>query len=107
MKTTEGLRYKASFEKPYMDLVKQCVRPSDRGVGTFMTLTSVAANGTIEDVRIASSSGVALCLYEKLRALQQEKATPFPPPPHPGYWVRLDLDWAEFAPDAARNAPSK
>jgi hypothetical protein len=61
----------------------------------------------IDDVRIASTNGVAVCLYEKLRALQQEKALPFPPPPKPGYWVRLDLDWAELAPVAAKNAPSK
>ena len=79
MKTPEGLRYKVAFEKPYKELVKECVRPSDSDVGTFMTLTNVGAEGTIEDVRIASPSGVAMCLYEKLHALQLAKATPFPP----------------------------
>jgi hypothetical protein len=107
MKTPEGLRYKVSFEKPYKELAKQCVRLSDSDVGTFMTLTRVGANGMIDDVRIASTSGVAVCLYEKLRALQQEKAMPFPRPPKPAYWVRLDLGWAELAPLAAKSAPSK
>jgi len=102
MKTPEGLRYKAMFEKPYKELIKECVRPSDSDLGTFMTLTNVGAGGTIEDVRIASPSGVAMCLYEKLHALQLAKVTPFPPPPQAPYWVRLDLDWAEFVPAAAK-----
>jgi outer membrane biosynthesis protein TonB len=76
-------------------------------VGTFMTLTNVGAGGTIEDVRIASSSGFAMCLYEKLHALQLAKATPFPPPPQAPYWVRLDLDWAEFAPAAGQMTRKK
>jgi hypothetical protein len=102
MKTPEGLRYKVAFEKPYKELVKECVRPSDSDVGTFMTLTNVGAKGTIEDVRIASPSGVAMCLYEKLHALQLAKATPFPPPPQAPYWVRLDVNLGEFAPVATK-----
>jgi hypothetical protein len=43
-----------------------------------------------------------MCLYEKLHALQLAKVTPFPPPPQAPYWVRLDLDWAEFVPAAAK-----
>jgi hypothetical protein len=102
MKTPEGLRYKASFEKPYKELVQQCVRPGDQDVGKFKALTSVGASGTVEDIRIYWNSPASMCVYEKLRALQQEKATPFPPPPQAPYWVRLDLDWADFAPIASR-----
>jgi hypothetical protein len=101
MKTEEGIRYKASFEKPYKELVKLCVRSSDGDVGTFRALTSVGATGTVEDVRIYSNSPASMCLFEKLQALRREKATPFPPPPQASYWIRLDLDWAEFVPFAA------
>ena len=102
MKTPEGLRYKASFEKPYKELVQQCVRPSDGDVGTFKALTSVGPKGTVEDVRIYWNSPASMCLYEKLHALQLEKTTRFPPPPQAQYWVRLDLDWADFARVAAK-----
>jgi hypothetical protein len=102
METPEGLRYRSSFEKPYKDLLRKCVEAGDGDVGTFKTFTNIGSNGTVEDVRIAWNSPAAMCLYEKLRALQQEKATLFPRPPHDSYWVRLDLDWAEFSPVAAK-----
>jgi len=102
MQTPEGLRYKSSFEKPYKELVQQCVQPGGSQVGRFKALTNVGSNGTVEDVRIYSNSPAAHCVYDKLRALQQQKDTVFPPPPHSSYWVKLDLDWAEFAPVAAK-----
>jgi hypothetical protein len=102
MQIPEGLRYRASFEKAYKELVQQCVRPGGSDVGKFKSLIDVGAKGTVEDMRIYWHSPASACVYEKLRALQQEKATPFPPPPQSPYWVRIDLDWAEFAPVAAR-----
>lgn len=102
MKTPEGLRYRAAFEKSYKQVVQQCVRPEGGDVGKFKALTNVGANGTIEDIRIYGSDPAAMCLYEKLRALQQAQATPFPPPPHAPYWVRFDFDGTEFAAAVAR-----
>lgn len=104
--TPEGPAYKASFEKTYRGFVQECVRTDggavDKWTGTFESLTSVGAKGTVEDTKIYSMGPVVTCLYNKLQALQQEKATPFPPPPQAGYWVRVDFDWAEFAPVAAK-----
>jgi hypothetical protein len=106
MKSPDGPRYKASFEKTYRGLLQECVRTDGRSVdkwkGTFEVLASVGAKGTVEDNRIYSMGPVVICLNQKLLALHQEKATPFPPPPQAPYWVRLDLDWAEFAPVAAK-----
>jgi hypothetical protein len=102
MKTPEGQRYQASFEKRYKELARQCVQPGDGVLGKFMTLTNVGATGTVEEIRIEGNNPAAYCLYEKLQEFQQEKATPFPPPPKAPYWVRLDLDWAEFARVAAK-----
>jgi hypothetical protein len=102
MKTPEGLRYQATFEKPYRELARQCVRPEGGDVGRFVALTNVGAQGTVEDIRISGNDPAASCLYEKLRALQQAKTPAFPPPPQAPYWVRLDLDWADFARVASR-----
>lgn len=106
MQTPEGARYKTSFEQKYKTLVQQCARTEGGSVsrweGTFETLTSVGATGTVEDVKIYAMGPVAVCVYQKLHTFQQDKATPFSPPPKAPYWVRLDLDWAEFAPVASK-----
>jgi Domain of unknown function (DUF4034) len=106
MKTPEGPRYKASFEKTYRALVQECVRTDgstiDRWEGRFEALTSVGKNGAVEDSKIYSMGTVVTCMYDKLRALQFTKKKTFPPPPEAPYWVRLDLNWADFAPVAAK-----
>jgi hypothetical protein len=102
MKTPEGLRYRAAFEKPYRALVQECMRQGDGDYGKFKALTNVGTLGTVEDVRIYGNNPPASCLYGKLHQLQQEKSTAFPVPPHASYWVVLDLNWAEFAPVAAK-----
>jgi hypothetical protein len=106
MQTPEGPRYQASFDKTYRGLVQECVRTDggsvDKWEGKFEALTSVGAKGAVEDSKIYSVGPVVMCLFQKLRALQQEKTAVFPPPPLSPYWVRLDLDWADFAPVAAK-----
>jgi hypothetical protein len=100
MRTPAGSRYKASFEKKFRELLQQCVPTQGPSVGTLETLTSVGANGTVEGANVYGPGGV--CVYQKLLALQGTRAQAFPPPPQAPYWVKLDLDWAEFAPVAAK-----
>lgn len=102
MQTPEGLHYVASFEKTYREFVQQCVQAEGPILGKFETLTKVGATGTVEDVKIYWNGATAMCIYQKLHTLQQEKATPFPPPPQAPFWVRLDLDGAQFAAVASR-----
>jgi len=104
--TPEGARYKEVFEKTYRELLQQCVRSDGDSVtqwaGKFKALTNLGAKGTVEEIRIQSMGPVVTCLAKKLHTFQQENATPFPPPPQAPYWIELHLDWAEFAPVAAR-----
>jgi hypothetical protein len=74
----------------------------DRWEGKFKVFVSVGAKGTVEENKIYSMGPVVDCLDDKLRALQQTKKKTFPPPPQAPYWVRLDLDWADFAPVASK-----
>ena len=104
--TPEGARYKAVFEKQYRELLQQCVLSDGNSVtqwkGEFKTLTNVGAKGTVEEIRIQSMGPVVTCLAKKLQTFRQQTATPFPPPPQAPYWIELHLDWAEFAPIAAK-----
>jgi len=103
--TPEGARYKAAFEKTYLELLQNCVLTDGGSVtqweGKFRTLTNLGANGTIEKFGIQSMGPVVTCLGKKLQTFQQEKTTAFPAPPHAPYWIELHLDWAKFAPVAS------
>jgi Domain of unknown function (DUF4034) len=105
-RTPEGARYKAAFEKTYRELLQNCVVTDGGNVteweGKFKAVTVLAANGGIEKFGIQSMGPVVTCLAKKLYSFEQEKATPFPPPPQGSYWVELKLDWVEFAPFAAK-----
>ena len=106
MRTPEGARYKASFEKTYRELVQQCVRTDgstvDQWKGKFETVASIGAKGTFEDGWIAWMGPVVMCLQRKIQTSRQEGSPLFPPPPQAPYWVKLDLDWADFTPVAAK-----
>jgi hypothetical protein len=106
MQTPQGRAYQVSFERTYRKFAKQCAHVEKDSVtqeeGKFETLTSVGVTGTVEDVKIQSNSPAAVCLYEKLHGFQLKHATPFAPPPQAPYLVKLELDWAEFTPVAAK-----
>ena len=104
-KTPEGARYEADTEKTYRDLLRACVRSDGDGVrkwdGEFETLIRVAANGAVEDANTNSMGPVVRCVLTKMRSSHETKSPLFPVPPKGSYWVRIELDWAEFAPEAA------
>jgi hypothetical protein len=104
-KTPEGARYQVSIEKAYKEMVRDCVR-SDGGEvnqweGEFETLIRVGADGSVEESRLNTMGPVAACVYRKMHSSHEDKSPLFPVPPKRSYRVRIDLDWAEFAPVAA------
>jgi hypothetical protein len=107
MKTPGGARYHSSVEKTYRGLVQACASADGAGVdkweGEFKAFVSIGGKGTVEDNRIYAMGPVAVCVYHKLLTMKEQQATPFPPPPQQApYWVRLDLNWADFAPVATK-----
>jgi hypothetical protein len=106
MKTPEGARYHSSVEKTYRALVQACasadIAGMDKWEGKFKVLVSIGLTGTVEDNRIYAMGSIPVCLHHKLLTLKEQQATTFLPPPQAPYWVRLDLDWADFAPVAAK-----
>jgi hypothetical protein len=99
MKTPEGVRYRPAFEKKYRELVQPCAHAQD-ATGKIEAVINVGANGSVENVAIYGPAG--MCVYQKLRALQQTKTPVFPPPPQAPFWVKLDLDWSDLAAVAAK-----
>lgn len=105
LKTPEGARYQPGVEKAYKELVRDCARSNSEGVdqweGEFETLIRVGANGSVEDGRLNDAGPVVTCLFNKMRSSREDRSALFPVPPKGSYWVRIDLDWADFAPVAA------
>jgi hypothetical protein len=104
-KTPDGARYQANIEAAYKEMLRECVRSDGEQVsqweGDFETLIRVGANGSVEDSRFNDMGPVVTCVYKKMHASHEDKSPLFPVPPKGSYWVRIDLDWAEFAPVAA------
>jgi hypothetical protein len=105
-KTPEGISYHASVEKTYRQFLQECVRTDSAGIttwqGKFEVLLTIGAQGTIEDNKIYAMGPVVVCAYHKILNLKEQKAKTFPAPPQAPYLVRLNLDWADFAPVASR-----
>lgn len=101
--TPEGARYKIAFEKAFREMLQQCVKTDGGSVaqwgGEFETLVDLSAKGEVENLQIQSNGPVVMCVYKTLGKLRQAGTTPFPPPPQPSYWLKLSMDWAEFAPE--------
>lgn len=107
LKTPKGARYQVRIEKAYKEMLRDCVRSDGASVtdweGQFETLIRVGANGSAEDGGINSMGPVVVCMNRKMLSSHEDRSSLFPRPPKKSYWVRIDLDWAEFAPaDAER-----
>ena len=102
-KTPEGTRYKTIFEEKYIKLVEQCEKTNGNDIDDMETLTNLGTDGTVEDMKIYSTSVVGGCVYQKLQAFKQQKTRAFPAPPQAPYWMRLDLTKTDFSPVAAKN----
>ena len=105
LQTPEGARYQAVFEKAYKQMLRECSQRDGSGVsqweGTFESVIRVGANGAAEDGGINSMGPIVMCMNKKMRASHDEHSPLFPVPPKGSYWVKIDLDWAEFAPVSA------
>lgn len=100
-KTPDGSQYQVSIEKAYRQLVRDCAQSDGAGVtqwaGEFESLIRVSANGSVEEGRLKDMGPVVMCLYTKMRSSHETDSPLFPVPPKGSYWVRIDLDWGEFA----------
>jgi len=106
MRTPEGARYNVTFEKAYREMLQQCVSSdgdaANQSQGKFTAITRVTANGAFDFGGIASRGPVVVCMYRKFHASHENSSPLFPPPPQAPFWVKLNLDWADFSPVAAK-----
>jgi hypothetical protein len=88
----EGSRYKEQVEKQFAAMVQQCAQGPDADLQKFVFMLMVGKDGTPENGWMPNPTAMMGCLTKQLMMAQIKKETPFPPPPHPSYWLRLVMD---------------
>jgi hypothetical protein len=94
----EGSRYTEQVEKQFAALVQQCAQGPDADLQKFVFMLMVGKDGTPENGWMPNPTAMMGCLTKQLMTAQIKKETPFPPPPHPSYWLRLIMDPAADKP---------
>jgi hypothetical protein len=94
----EGSRYKEQVEKQFAAFVQQCAQGPDVDLQKFVFMLMVGKDGTPENGWMPHPTAMMSCLTKELMTAQIKKETPFPPPPHPSYWLRLVMDPAADKP---------
>ena len=87
-----GAAYQKSVEQALLPFVKQCVQSSGDDQEKFNIIVQVGKDGSPEDAWPRKPTAIAQCVLRELFESHVKKETPFPVPPHPAYWLDLQLD---------------
>lgn len=87
-----GAEYRKAVEEKFAPFVQQCLQEAGADQQKFEFMLLVNREGTPENAFAAQPQGIWGCLTKELMTAQIKKERPFPPPPHPSYWVKLEVD---------------
>jgi hypothetical protein len=86
-----GMHYQKDVEQSISKWMQQCVKDdADRTKFDFMI--QIAANGGPQDAWVPHPTSIGNCLLKHMYDAHVKNETPFTAPPHPGYWLKLELD---------------
>ena len=92
MHTPQGPQYKKDFDQKFAAILRPCVQNAGADREKFEFMVQVDKDGGAQNVWMPRQTAVSICLFQALMISHQKKETPLPPPPHPEYWLDLDLD---------------
>ncbi len=86
-----GMQYQKDVEQSISKWMQQCVKDdTDRTKFDFMI--QIAADGGPQDAWVPHPTSIGNCLLKHMYDAHVKNETPFTAPPHPGYWLKLELD---------------
>lgn len=86
-----GLQYQKEVEQSISKWMTQCVQDNtDRT--KFDLMLQVMADGGPQDAWMPHPTAIGNCLLKHLYDSHVKNETPFTAPPHPGYWLKIELD---------------
>lgn len=101
VQTAEGAQYQKNVEQLMLSLMRQCAQSSNGDQEKFELVFQVGKDGGLDDGWPRHATAMGLCILRQLYESHIKKETPFPPPPHPAYWIDLQLDPAILSTAAA------
>jgi hypothetical protein len=96
-----GAEYQKKVEQTVIPLLRQCMQNSSNDRAEFELVVQVGKDGNAQNAWPRRMTANAQCVLGKLYESFIKKETPFPPPPHPEYWLDLSLDPATIGATAA------
>jgi hypothetical protein len=98
IKTPEGQAYRREVERKLGTFAQVCTDQTKGNAGKFEIFLKISEHGSAQDARGEKApDSFGLCMLRALYVSSATKQAPFPPPPHPSYWVPVELDPATFA----------
>ena len=93
MQSPEGQAYRKKVEKKLFSYEQTCVKESNGDAHKFDFLLQVGTGGTAQDGHTETKPDqFASCLMQTLLEWHRQNKNAFPPPPHEGYWLLLEVD---------------
>jgi hypothetical protein len=102
LQSPKGQQYRLAVEQAFAPFMQQCEKDAGKVEEKFEMMLKMGPDGGVDDLFTPHphQTPLANCLVTNLWQSHVKHETPFPPPPHPDYWLTLDLDPA--APIAAK-----
>ena len=92
IETPDGQHYDQLFADKVKGWLQQCMAGMEGSdLGNFELLIKLDQDGKIEDWTGDGQSPLTPCMGHKFVEVRDAKAALLPPPPKPGWWVRLDF----------------
>lgn len=89
--TPEGKRYKAELDKTLNTLIASCTKRFGPDPSKFDLLIKIDQQGVVREVTTFGINRVGYCVMSKLNEPRVNDLSPFPSPPFPDYWLRIDI----------------
>jgi hypothetical protein len=100
--TVEGAHYEKAVEEKFVNFVQECTQSSDADLQKFEFMVLIDKNGTPQNSWMPRPTNLMGCLEKALFVAQIKKETPFPPPPHDSYWLKLQVDPSTYKATASK-----
>jgi len=96
--TPEGARYQKEIEQRFAPFMRQCAQTAGDDRRKFEFVIEITVDGRLQDALTNHlPAPITNCLMEKIAMSEvNTKQKPFPPPPHAGYWLKVELDASAF-----------